>query len=375
MLRRLLCVQIVLWVLAMAEAASPRAAERFELPACAGDFGTEVVLNAPLLEAMIKQAEPGGGRPDRQHEGLFIRAKYYLERVDGLLLVSRAEPAQHPLLLTPTCAPYPEVPTYIRSYFAALTEAENGAFIAYHDLVLPPEQRAPAHPGAVARIAATSGQQDTGQPSVGPFAIDIYEVTNAQYRKFLDAGGYTTEAYWSEEGWQWVQGQQRQQPSYWQDEQLNGDAQPVVGVTWYEADAYCRWAGKALPSESQWDLACRGNDGRAYPWGNEPLPAPAPEQTGQQAAPQPEFPAQASEFEVPKPVGSVPDRQSPYGVRDMAGNVLEWTRTLQDGHQRVLCGGSGYDPERIGCGVRFTLLPGIAANFIGFRCLSETETP
>jgi formylglycine-generating enzyme required for sulfatase activity len=368
MIRRLLCLQIALGALAMAGVASSRAAERFELPACAGDFGTEVVLNAPLLEAMIEQAEPGGEQPDQQHEALFIRAKYYLERIDGLLLVSRAEPAQHPLVLTKTCAPYPEAPTHIRSYFAALTETQNRAFIAYHDLVLPPAQRAPAHPGTVARIPATADQQDTGQSSVGSFAIDIYEVTNAQYREFLKAGGYTTKTYWSEAGWQWVQEKQRQQPSYWQDEQLNGDNQPVVGVTWYEADAYCHWAGKALPTEPQWDLACRGNDGRTYPWGNEPLPAPAPDQTTQQS----EFPSQSPEFKGPKPVGSAPDRQSPYGVQDMAGNVLEWTRTMRDGNQRVLCGGSGDDPERVGCGVRSTLLPGIAANFIGFRCLSET---
>lgn len=365
--RRLVC-SVFLWCLVGFGTVALRAAEQFGVPACAGDFGAEVLLNAPLLEAMAKQTEPEGERPDRRHETLFIVAQHYLERVNGLLLISRSEPTQRPRLLAHTCAPYPEAPTHIRAYFAALTEEQQRTFMTYHDLVLPPDQQAPARPEAAGHLPAVTIEPGAEHSAMGAFAIDVYEVTNAQYRQFIEAKGYTTREYWSEAGWAWLQNEERQQPNYWENERLNAPEQPVVGVTWYEADAYCRWAGKTLPAEPQWELACRGPDGRPFPWGDGPPPDAASDQPEQQAEQQ----AQTSDFEAPRPVGSTPARQSPYGVHDMAGNVLEWTGTVRDGQQRVLCGGSGFELAHIGCGVRFTLLPGIAANFIGFRCVSET---
>jgi formylglycine-generating enzyme required for sulfatase activity len=196
------------------------------------------------------------------------------------------------------------------------------------------------------------------------FAIDIYEVTNAQYRQFIEAGGYTTQNLWSADGWGWVRNQDRRQPSYWDNAQLNAPEQPVVGVSWYEAEAYCRWAGKLLPTEPQWDKACRGDDKRSFPWGNTPL---------QQSVASVSDSSAERQFSTPAVVGSVPQTQSPYGVHDLAGNVLEWTQTARDGQQFVLCGGSGdVQSPHVGCGVRYTLLPGISANFIGFRCVATT---
>lgn len=341
-----------------------QAAEPFDLPACVADLGTEVVLNPPMLEAMIAVVEPGGTQPDRQSEMLFIVVKYYLERSQGLLVVSRADALQRPLLLTRDCAPYPEAPTHIRTYVADLTPEQQRALVRYQELVWPRTHRLRARSGAMARIPAGPFKRGAGQTStLEAFAIDVYEVTNAQYRQFLEAGGYTTQDLWSAEGWSWVQSKGRRQPSYWEDGQLNGPDQPVVGVTWYEAEAYCRWAGKALPTELQWEKACRGSDGRTFPWGNTPLPpdtVAAGIGPGQQA------------LAVPLAVGSMPQTQSPYGVHDLAGNVLEWTSTTSDGQQVVLCGGSGSELQRVGCGVRYTLFPGMSANFIGFRCQAPT---
>jgi formylglycine-generating enzyme required for sulfatase activity len=323
-----------------------------------------------MLDAMIAMAEPDGTQPDRQYAMLFIISKDYLERSHGLLVISRDRPEQRPLLLTEQCAPYPEAPAHIRAHFADLTPEQQQAFGRYQDLVWPrpqppamPVQPQPA--GNMARIPAGPLAQKPGETvSLTAFAIDLYEVTNAQYRQFIEAGGYTTQHFWSEAGWAWVRNQERHQPSYWDTAQLNAPEQPVVGVSWYEAEAYCRWAGKVLPTAPQWEKACRGEDKRAFPWGNTPLPQTAARISG--SSPQ-------QEFSAPAVVGSTPETQSPYGVHDLAGNALEWTQTARDGLQFVLCGGSGnVHSLQVGCGVRYTLLPSIAANFIGFRCASGT---
>jgi formylglycine-generating enzyme required for sulfatase activity len=339
------------------------------LPDCAGNFAGEVVLNAPLLEAMIAQAAPGGTQPDQQHEQLLILSKYYLERQGGLVVLSRRALDQPPLVLQPDCLPYPataQVPTY----FTDLTLAQKQVLMTYHDLVQPQGsvagQPAGEHvttaDGTMARVPEGAFNLGTGQmAALAAFTIDIYEVTNAQYRHFLDAHGYDTQTYWSDDGWRWLQEKNRHQPSYWDNEQLNKPAQPVVGVSWYEADAYCRWAGKVLPTQLQWEKACRGTDGRRFPWGDAPLAVAA---QGQSADP--------SAYSAPAAVGSSSQTQSPYGVHDLAGNVSEWTATARDGQGVVLLGGSGNSLlERVGCGIEFTLLPSITANFVGFRCLSN----
>ncbi len=335
-----------------------RAEYPFGLPNCVRDFGPEVVLNAAVLDAMISAAEPQGTRPHRTYERFFILTKHYLERSRGLLVVPRTDPAQSPLLVTEACTPYPEAPPHIQSFFADLTLEQKRALIAYRDLIWPPGQRVGIQVGSMVRIPAGPLKRGDGQTmTLDAFSIDIYEVTNRQYQQFMVAGGYNTQEFWTEAGWAWLQKQQRHQPSYWDNAQLNAPEQPVVGVSWYEAQAYCRWAGKELPTEWQWEKACRGTDGRPFPWGNEPLPAPA---------------SSGPSFTAPALVGSSPQTQSPYGVHDLAGNVLEWTKTQKDHTGVVLRGGSGpsYGPQ-VGCGVRSVLLPGITANFIGFRCASS----
>jgi formylglycine-generating enzyme required for sulfatase activity len=149
------------------------------------------------------------------------------------------------------------------------------------------------------------------------YYIGKTEVTNAQFRPFVQGDGYTNPDYWTEDGWAWREEAGITQPAFWDNADWNGDQQPVVGISWYESVAYARWLSAQtgrdyrLPTEAEWEKAARGPDGLIWPWGNE-------WQSGL---------ANSEEADEGKTVsvGSYPDGASPYGALDMAGNVWEWT--------------------------------------------------
>ncbi|NJP07891.1 MAG: formylglycine-generating enzyme family protein [Chloroflexaceae bacterium] len=151
------------------------------------------------------------------------------------------------------------------------------------------------------------------------YFISQTPITNAQFRPFVEGDGYTNSTYWTTKGWQWRQHEKRVQPYNWEDANWNGADYPVVGVSWFEAVAYCRWLSAQtgreyrLPSEPEWEKAARGAAGRIWPWGNQ-----------WQAN-------RCNSIEAGNdrttPVGSYPHGASPYGVLDMAGNAWEWCAT------------------------------------------------
>ncbi|MCL4860873.1 MAG: SUMF1/EgtB/PvdO family nonheme iron enzyme [Caldilineaceae bacterium] len=155
------------------------------------------------------------------------------------------------------------------------------------------------------------------------FWISRTPVTNAQFRRFIDAGGYNQSTYWTSTGWQWRTTNNITQPAEWGAKGSQAD-HPVVGVGWYGAIAYANWLAQQsrqpvrLPSEAEWERAARGNDGRAWPWGN--------------TAPHDGLLNFNNRVGGPSAVGSYPAGASPYGALDMAGNVWELTHSLYWGY-------------------------------------------
>ena len=194
-----------------------------------------------------------------------------------------------------------------------------------------------------------------------PFEIGVYPVTNGQYKKFVEAGGYTDndqlQKCWSEEGNKWRQKNNITTPEYWKDEEWNRPEFPVVGVSYYEAEAYAKWAGKRLPTEREWEKAARGEDGREYPWGGE--------------FDEEKCNTDESGIGETTRVDRYPNGVSPYGCYDMAGNVWEWTSDWY-GRGRdsiVLRGGSwDYGSYECRCAYRLYFGPDFRDIGIGFRC-------
>ncbi|WP_030775401.1 ergothioneine biosynthesis protein EgtB [Streptomyces sp. NRRL S-920] len=162
---------------------------------------------------------------------------------------------------------------------------------------------------------------------VPPFFIDTTPVTNAAYQRFIDDGGYEEMRWWSPAGWAMVRQNNLRAPLFWRREggqwlrrhfgsvePVPAD-EPVLHVSWYEADAYARWAGRRLPSEEEWEKAARHDPvtdrSTRYPWGD--------------ADPTPERANLGQRHLRPAPAGSYPAGESPLGVRQLIGDVWEWT--------------------------------------------------
>ncbi|GAA0330115.1 ergothioneine biosynthesis protein EgtB [Actinoallomurus spadix] len=156
------------------------------------------------------------------------------------------------------------------------------------------------------------------------FFIDVTPVSNAAYLAFMDDGGYDDPRWWSAGGWEWRTRTGKRSPAFWRRE--NGQwlrrrfgriepvplDEPVQHVCWYEADAYARWAGKRLPTEAEWEKAASWDPEtgrkRRLPWGD----------TGEHAN-------LGQRMMRPAPVGAYPEGASAYGVRQLLGDVWEWT--------------------------------------------------
>jgi len=226
----------------------------------------------------------------------------------------------------------------------------------------PPPPPAPADAGTLPREVLVPAGEFTMGTSTDPWALDnerparavhvpafrldTVPVSNADYQRFIEDGGYRDPRWWSAEGWAHREREGLTAPLFWfRDDGVgsgNGKApsggwlrrrfgriepvppdEPVLHVCWYEADAYARWAGRRLPTEQEWEKAARHDPvtgrSRRYPWGD--------------AEPGPEHANLGQRHLQPAPVGSYPAGEAPCGARQLMGDVWEWTSSDFRGHQ------------------------------------------
>lgn len=236
----------------------------------------------------------------------------------------------------------------------------------------------PAQPGHAAQLHRVTPHYS--------FAIARYPVTNAQFRQFIEAGGYRERRWWSEHGRMLIDAEGMaspiRQPAHWESPQHSEPTQPVVGVSWYEAAAYAMWLSERgrragwlaedelvrLPTASEWERAARHHSRRRYPWGDQP-----PDATRAAYA--------DLACDAPVPVGCFPAGAAACGAEDLAGNVWEWTASLAGGADALepaaeissgempLIRGGAYDTRAsdLRCGATHWRPPERRAPDLGFR--------
>ncbi len=207
------------------------------------------------------------------------------------------------------------------------------------------------------------------------FWIDQIEVTNSMFAECVEEGACSPPASASSYN----------RPEYYEDE--NCGNYPVVNVTWYDAESYCRWADRRLPTEAEWEKAARSDDGRMYPWGNQ---EPNSELANfcDANCPSDDRTREVDDgYAAEAPSASFFEGRSPFGALNMAGNVWEWVSDWMDtgyymtspssnpmgpadGEMKVLRGGSWLNtPRIIRTTSRHAALPTLSAEGIGFRCV------
>ena len=250
--------------------------------------------------------------------------------------------------------PYEEAPPETEESASSVESAANEEPV--------PEEMVTIPAGPFVRGTMRGGFDEQPERTIylDTFSIDRYEVTNHQYQQFIAATGHRKAG----------------PPSRYAKSisKMRGPNQPVVYVSWDDANAYCRWKDKRLPTEAEWEKAMRGTDGRLWPWGNQEKPNGANWARAQDG------------HDVSARVGTFQTDKSPYGVMDGAGNVMEWVidwyqeayykdspdkdpPSPEFGTFRVMRGG-GYTTT--GGDLRITsrskMVPDFRDETIGFRC-------
>ena len=223
-------------------------------------------------------------------------------------------------------------------------------------------------------------EQPTMSVILNSFAIDKTPVTNKQFRVFVEAGGYENPSFWLPQGWNYITSNNIKHPNYWYDPNFNQDDHRVTGISWWEAKAFATFFGKDLPTEAQWEYACKGMDLRRFPWGNE-------EPTFNHA----NYAIDCDPTELNRSSTSVyefPKNKSYFGCLDMAGNLAEWCLdnasinykwdttgmdplyiTIPEDYHIVRGGCGLHNEDFMRCSARDNYPVSVRDNLIGFRCV------
>jgi gamma-glutamyl hercynylcysteine S-oxide synthase len=248
----------------------------------------------------------------------------------------------------------------------------------------------PFEMGDRGRWFAYDNERPRHEVELAAFEIDRLPVTNGDHAEFVRDGGYACPEFWTDAGWAWRESGGIERPLYWSadgserrfDRVADIDpTRPVMHVSWYEADAFARWAGKRLPTEAEWEKAAAwgpyASGQHRQPWGDEP-PSHETANLDQTAF-------------GPAPAGAYPDGVSAYGVLGMVGDAWEWTASSFSGYPgfraypyseyseiffgdgyKVLRGGSWATRTRV---IRNTMrnwdFPARRQIFSGFRCARD----
>ncbi len=241
---------------------------------------------------------------------------------------------------------------------------------------------------AEAEVPSEPDEHPQHRVRLAAFWIDQAEITNGQYARCVAAGACEAPPAEFEPG---------DGATYYGNPEFA--TFPVVNVSWYQAEAYCTWAGRRLPSEAEWERAARSRDARTYPWGWFGLLMDDRLNFCERECPYPWRDDRVSDgFARTSPVGSFPKGASAYGALDMAGNVWEWVSDWYDsggyglelavdpsgpveGHYKVVRGGSWLDgtlSDRLAfarAANRHWQLPDAAQSYIGIRCAVSADAP
>jgi len=297
----------------------------------------------------------------------------YMRSPDGMLFDLRGQP-QRPTPVAPATPKTPAVTPAPTPKAGATRVAEKDGMVMVY---VPAGEFMMG--SADSDKDASDGEKPQHKVHLDAFWIDQTPVTNTMFARFVAETGHKTDAEkegwgyaWTGSQWKQVKGADWQHPHGPKTSLARREDHPVVQVSWNDAQDYCRWAGRRLPTEAEWEKAARGADGRIYPWGKE-----MPDST-------------RCNFNMnikdTTSVGSYPAGASPYGALDMAGNVWEWASDWYDekyygisppknptgptsGQYRVLRGGSWVNEAQTLCAAnRDGYNPENRNNNVGFRC-------
>lgn len=273
-------------------------------PAEARTYASDV--RGRVLEILERAPLHGGGRPLERAGFAFGMIAQHEQQHDETMLIT------HQLRSGPAALAAPDPP-----------EAEDPVCLVREVLV----PGGPFTMGTSTEPWALDNERPAHRREVAAFFLDTTPVTCGAYQRFIEDGGYAQERWWHPSGWAMVREHGLTAPLFWHREagqwlrrrfgvtEPVPAGEPVLHVSWYEADAYARWAGRRLPTEAEWEKAARHDAGAGrslrYPWGD--------------ADPTPERANLGQRHLRPAAAGSYPAGQSSLGVRQLIGDVWEWT--------------------------------------------------